>query len=307
MVKNRDWKAYNRQLVDRGRIDFFIDARLLSKWRKELRKQNKGKVGRPFDYPNSLMVALHQLKSLFHLAYRELKGFADSLSASVLHTRMPHFTVIQKRLAKLDIKLETPVLKPGSVVAIDATGLKAVRGWEWISRYKKRKKWIKFHAVADTRTHRFIVFKATSGSRHDTTQFKPLMRKINLEEISKVLGDSAYDSNDNFEFLEKHGIEAGIRLRRVGRGRAKGKMARFRAMQQQFGISRHKDRRQKFRGHFEEAQEEWKRRIDYGQRWQDEASFGSFKGMFGEHVYSKRKDSTENELIIKVNLYNQLI
>ncbi|MCX9013171.1 MAG: IS5 family transposase [Candidatus Methanoperedens sp.] len=307
MGSKRNWSIYNQHLVDRGRIDFFIDAKLLSTWRKELRKQNKGKVGRPFDYPNSLMVALHQLKSLFHLAYRELKGLANSLADSVLHVRMPHFTVVQKRLAKLNLRLETPVLTPGSVVAIDSTGLKATRGWEWISKYKKRKKWIKFHAVADTRTHRFIAFKATSGRRHDTTQFKPLMKKLSLSKISKVFGDSAYDSNDNFEFLEKRGMEAGIRLRKVGRGRAKGKMARFRAMQEQFGISVHKDRRQKFRGHFEDAQDEWKKRIGYGDRWQEEASFGSFKGMFGEHVYSKNWEAMENELILKVNLYNQLI
>jgi IS5 family transposase len=308
MRNSRDWGIYNKHLIERGELDFFIDSKLLRIWKKELRKQNRHKAGRPFDYPDSFIRALHELKALFHLAYRQLQGFASSIADATLGMVIPHFTVVQKRLAKLNIKLETTVLTPGAVVAIDATGLKAMRGWEWISKYKKRKKWIKFHAVADTKTHRFIAFKATSGNMHDTTQFKPLMKEVDLKSIGKVLADAAYDSSDNFELLEKHNIEAGIRLRKISRGRfLKGKRARMRAMQQQFGFSKHRNRKQKFKHLLEDAQQEWKRRVGYGQRWQEEASFGSFKGMFGEHVYSKNWEAMENELILKTNLYNQLI
>ncbi len=49
----RDWVSYNEELVIRG--EFLLDIRTFRRWKKELRKANKNKRGRPYLYPESFL------------------------------------------------------------------------------------------------------------------------------------------------------------------------------------------------------------------------------------------------------------
>jgi len=54
---------------------------------EELGRMNRGKVGRPFTYTNSLIWALAVLRVCLRLPYRQLAGFARGLSR-ILGARM---------------------------------------------------------------------------------------------------------------------------------------------------------------------------------------------------------------------------
>jgi len=69
MRKNqkRDWKSYNDQLVKRGEL--LIDLDFVENWEKELEEMNRGKRGKPFDYPESLIEFLAFPRYFFGLPF----------------------------------------------------------------------------------------------------------------------------------------------------------------------------------------------------------------------------------------------
>jgi len=58
---NRDWGKYNDALVRRGEI--LLDFSTINNWKQELKQLNKGKVGEPYHYPNSLIMLLGLIES----------------------------------------------------------------------------------------------------------------------------------------------------------------------------------------------------------------------------------------------------
>ena len=67
-----DWPSYNESLVRRGQV--LLDFDVLDGWDHELSQMNEGKVGEPYDYPNSLMQLLGYMRAYFHLPYRQTQG-----------------------------------------------------------------------------------------------------------------------------------------------------------------------------------------------------------------------------------------
>jgi DDE family transposase len=64
-----DWPLYNESLVRRGQV--LLDFDVLDGWDHELSQMNRGKVGEPYDYPNSFIQLLGYMRIYFHLPYRQ--------------------------------------------------------------------------------------------------------------------------------------------------------------------------------------------------------------------------------------------
>lgn len=71
---------------------------------------------------------------------------------------------------------------------------------------------------------------------------------------SLALADPAYDSRENYNFLDARGIEPCIKVKRGASGKARGSRARRRAAME-----------------FLKDEEGWKRKVGYGRRWAAEA------------------------------------
>ena len=67
-----DWPSYNESLVRRGQV--LLDFDVLDEWDYELSQMNEGKVGEPYDYPDSFMQLLGYMRAYFHLPYRQTQG-----------------------------------------------------------------------------------------------------------------------------------------------------------------------------------------------------------------------------------------
>jgi len=52
--QKRNWKNYNKQLVNRGKIHFWVEAKVFKHWEAKKRKKN----GRPFVYGELLIRAI---------------------------------------------------------------------------------------------------------------------------------------------------------------------------------------------------------------------------------------------------------
>src|SRR5712691_10572015 len=87
----RDWHSYNEALVRRrGR---HLDSSVLEEGKRELKKENEGKVGEPYRYPESYIRLLAFVRLLFHQPYRQTEGFVHFLSGFVEGLQAPDSTI----------------------------------------------------------------------------------------------------------------------------------------------------------------------------------------------------------------------
>ena len=114
--------------------------------------------------------------------------------------------------------------------------------------------------------------------------------KSNEYIIDKFLADGAYDSNDTFRYLSENGIIPCIKVRKNSRVRKTAHIFRNLSV-----ITQRHDFKQ------------WKDSVSYGQRWMVETVFSSLKRMFGEYVYSLKKENMKQELLLKASLYNKFL
>jgi hypothetical protein len=71
----RNWPAYNRALVRRGSITFWVDEQAIAGWCQE---KVPGARGRPPLYADTAIECALVVKSVFHLSLRATQGFLES-------------------------------------------------------------------------------------------------------------------------------------------------------------------------------------------------------------------------------------
>ena len=71
MGHKRDWKQYNKQLVNRGKINFWVEPRIFQNWQAA----KEGKACRPLLYSDELIKAMLYIRFKFHLSLCETEGF----------------------------------------------------------------------------------------------------------------------------------------------------------------------------------------------------------------------------------------
>lgn len=282
----RNWKEYNEHLVRRGEI--LLNVECLRGWKEELKRMNRGKKGRPFLYPHSLVLFLGTLRVVFHLPYRQLEGLARKLG-KLCSIPAPDYTTLSLRIPRLELPPNLGYVRRGEevVIAVDSTGVKVTNRGEWMRR--KRKGYVKVHVAVDTKTKQVVSVEVTDERTHDGERLVPLVRKAKRKaKVKRVLGDGGYDFRKNFRFLASSGIEAGIKVRGDSNpncGGARGEMVRA----------------------YLRDPPGWKKRMGYGKRWMAETFFSGFKRLFGEVVHAKRFERMVKEIQFKVWVYNLML
>ena len=85
--------------------------------------------------------------------------------------------------------------------------------------------------------------------------------------VKRVLADKAYDSYDNFEFLQSKGIDPAIPVRKGAIDILKHPRSKEARKQRKF--------------------DRWKEEKGYGMRWMVETAYLAFKRYFGEFVQQR--------------------
>jgi len=290
MQKKRNWKEYNEKLVRRGEIYLSLD--FLENWDEELEKMNKGKVGRPYLYPQTFM----QFLAFIHVAFlplRQMEGFLRKLSEYIPRLKVIDYSTICKRLKKLDFEIPRN-LREDLVVAIDSSGMKVTNRGEWIRhKWKTHRGWIKVHIAVDTKTKKLLALRVTDERTGDGKMLKPLVEDVKEkgEKITRVYADGGYDSKDNFNYLADNGIESVIKTRKDASTKARGSPSRAKMVREVREL----------------GYEAWRDKYKYGYRWMVETFFSGVKRVFGETVRAKTIEGVFQEVKIKFILYNMLL
>jgi hypothetical protein len=126
MHHNRDWNEYNKQLVNRGKIHFWVRPKAFKHWNSKRRKKN----GHPFVYGDQLIRAMFFIRFKFHLSLRETEGFFLSLMTYMKsYRKVPCYTQVCRRMKKLRLPKELLDKQKVTDIVLDTTGLKAYGEW----------------------------------------------------------------------------------------------------------------------------------------------------------------------------------
>ncbi len=109
--------------------------------------------------------------------------------------------------------------------------------------------------------------------------------------IKRVYGDGAYDSKNNFNFLNREGIEPIIKIRKNATTRARGSVTRAEYTREMKKLG--------YKG--------WKDKYKYGQRWAVETFFSGLKRMYGETTRAKTIEGLFREVKFKFLFYNMML
>ena len=293
MSDERNWSEYNDALVRRGEIN--LSPPVIDEWKDELKIANDGKVGEPYHYPESYIRLLAYIRLLFHLPYRQTEGFVAFLSKHVEGLKAPDYSTIDRRANKLEVSLDDSLIKSNAPVsiAVDSSGVKVHNGGDWIRKvWRVKKGYLKIHFAVDIKTKQVVSMDVSSEKVHDGKRLKRLVNRAKENvRVKRVLGDRAYDSRANFNFLDVNHIKPVIRVRSNSVPKSNGCMARKLAVIEQ----------QTFKP------KAWSRIHRFGYRWRVEGAFSCIKRIFGEYVSAKKFVNMAREMAMKASIYNAFI
>jgi hypothetical protein len=294
----RNWKDYNRSLVNRGSLTFWIAEDLLANW---IEKEKTGMRGASPRYTQAAMLAMASLKFVFHQAGRQTCGLVASVF-ELLKVRLPvpdHSTV-SRRMAGLEVGLPVKQSKKPRHLVIDSTGVKVYGEGEWKVRShgaSKRRTWRKLHLCIDAATGEMIVAAASENSVSDCQMFPEMLRAIaEEEEIEQISADGSYDRRKVYDALNQRAIKrAAIPPRKGAKIWQHGNSRKERVL-----------RDENLRAVRKKGRRKWKREASYHRRSLAETGVFRFKTIFTDRLQSRNQDNQFQEMIIKCAAMNRM-
>ena len=275
------------------RIDVLLDTSFQESRKDDVEKENDGKVGHPYEYPQEFFVFLSKVRELWNVPFRELEGFVRKLSQLTGKFRPLSYVAIFQRIRSIPISGMMDEInrasREGMTVIIDSSGFKITERGDWLSSKwnRKRKGWIKMHIAIDAERMNVVSLTITDQNTSDIKEFRKMLHPV-LGKVSKVYGDGAYDSRRNFQYLSNRGVQAVIPPRSNSRSLSRGKgPTRGRVVRRikKIGL------------------DEWKKEVQYGKRWRVEIFFSALKRTVGEVIMAKKLMYQIQEAVMKIYAY----
>lgn len=211
----RNWKHYNRSLVNRGNLTIWFSDDAMKSWYQKPQKNKK--PGRSYTYSDTYIELALTIRTLFHLPLRATQGFLEGLILMLgLNLQVSHYSRLSRRAGDLDIKL-TMLKNAGKIptdLVIDSTGLKIFGEGEWKMRThgkQKRRTWRKYHVSVNPATHEVTAIELTEANVHDCTVLPALLST--QTNVGKTYADGAYSFKQGFDAIARSGGTPSIPIR----------------------------------------------------------------------------------------------
>ena len=169
-----NWLEYERGLVRRGDVRFWICGDALVAWRAP-RPRMRGGQSRFSDF--AIEAAL-TLGAVFGLTLRQTEGFIRSLLELMgLDLPVPDHTTLVRRRRHVSIDMNAPGRRAPVDLVLDSTGLKFFGAGEWdsLKHGKKRRSWRKLHISLDAGTGEILAHRLIDDDSSDVATAGPLV------------------------------------------------------------------------------------------------------------------------------------
>jgi IS5 family transposase len=289
----RNWKNYNKSLINRGRITFWIDEKSIKSWYE---KKPSGKRGRPRVYSNIAIKTVLMLKQVYHLSLRASRGFVESIFQLMnLPIEVPCYTQVCRRQSGV-ILPAWPVSSESIHLVIDSSGLKIMGEGEWMVRQHgitRRRVWRKLHLGVDEKSRLIVSAVVTEKNRSDDKVLPELLDQYQGK-YHQVSADGAYDSHSCFNEITRRGAKATIPPQSHPRHKTKSK-------------ERLKNIRDETVWQIQEkGRKEWKHESGYHRRSLVEATFYRYKQILGNKLSSKTIENQRIEALLRCHMLNHI-
>jgi hypothetical protein len=186
-----NWPEYDRGLVGRGDLRFWIAEEALAAWAAPRRRTRGGQAR----FSDLAIEAVLMLGSLFRLPLRQAEGLVRSLIELMgLTLPVPDHTTLARRRRTVLIEMNAPGRKAPVDLVLDSTGLTFYGAGEWdrLKHGEKRRAWRKLHLAVDVGTGEILSHELTDSDTADAAMAGPLVEHAGGR-IRSVTADGAYD------------------------------------------------------------------------------------------------------------------
>jgi len=201
LYRVKNWSEYDKALVQRGSIRFWICAGLEKTWMHTGEKQR----GSQFDYSDQAIRVMLTVKEVFHLTNRGVEGFVRSIFRMMrINLPVPDHSTLSKRGKDLKVNLPKKNNRKLNIV-MDSTGLKIYGEGEWKVRQhgvSKRRTWRKLHIGANPEDGEIQAVILTENSVSDDAAVAVLLKQIE-QEIDEFAADGAYNKRKVYDGRER--------------------------------------------------------------------------------------------------------
>jgi hypothetical protein len=208
LYRIRNWSAYEKALVQRGSITFWLSDDFEKTWGHVGEKQR----GAQFVYSDQAISIMLTVKEVFHLTNREVEGFLRSVFKLLnLPLTVPDHSTLSKRSKTLKVKLPKKAHGRLSIV-MDSTGMKIYGEGEWKVRThgkSKRRTWRKLHVGVDPVSGEIQAAALTENSVSDDEMAETLLQQIETP-IERFAADGSYDNRRVYASLHNHSPHAQV-------------------------------------------------------------------------------------------------
>ena len=130
-----NWPTYNKSLINRGSLTFWVDAEAMNNW---FHHGHHGRRGRSQLYTDQTICTFLMLKGIFNLTLRATQGLLDSLFELMnVPLCAPDYSCVSKRARTVMVAYRQPPKGRITDLVIDSTGLKVFGEGEWKAAFFK--------------------------------------------------------------------------------------------------------------------------------------------------------------------------
>ena len=293
----RNWSEYNKALVNRGRIDFWLEESAIERW-YEPYTPNDG-TGKPRQYSDFAIIVCHEIRQVYHLTLRQTEGFVNSIFGLMgLDSKCPSYSILSKRLALLNTACpryteKDKVPDETAAIAIDSTGLKRFGRDEWHQERHKvsaKRSWRKLHLLVDD-DHIIHGCALTDRFTSDDSMVEALLEQTKIE-ANSVFMDGGYDSLGIYEHFDRQYSHMKVVV-------PPDKDAVI-------SQNNHEYRNDNLRFIKNHGRMHWQKTHQYGKRNLSEMAIQRYKRILGPKLHSREFTRQKQEALIGTSILNKM-
>jgi hypothetical protein len=295
LYRVKNWSDYDKALVQRGSITFWLLDDFEKNWRHTGEKQR----GAQLDYSDQAILVMLTVKEVFHLTNRQVEGFMRSLFVLMkMVLPVPDHSTLSKRGRNLKVNLPKKTNQSLNIV-MDSTGLKIYGEGEWKVRQhgvSKRRTWRKLHLGINPEDGEIQAVELTENSVSDAEVVETLLQQID-QEIARFAADGAYDKRKVYDSLNEHSpnTEVSIPPRKNARIWKHGntKAERLKRDENLRSIRKH-------------GRKTWKNDSGYHIRSLAETAMFRLKTIFGNGLSTRLLETQTTQTLVRCAALNQM-
>ena len=295
LYRVKNWSKYDKALVQRGSITFWLSDDLEKSWLYVGEKQR----GRQFDYTDQAILVMLTVKEVFHLTNRGVEGFVRSLFRMMkIDLPVPDHSTLSKRGKVLKVKSPKKASQSLNIV-MDSTGLKIYGEGEWKVRMhgvSKRRTWRKLHVGANPQDGEIQAVVLTENNVSDDQVVGKLLGQIE-QTILDFAADGAYDKRKVYDSLNTHSPEVNILIppRKNARIWKHGNTKTERLK-----------RDENLRAIRKNGRKEWKKSSGYHVRSLAETTMFRLKTIFGNELSARLLETQTTQALVRCAALNKM-